>query len=71
VKHDIPETPSEIEAALSLKRCFLRAALAIAGGARSSAEATLVAALEASRLKGEIAALERRLETEHAHPQAA
>ena len=55
------ESKPTLEAELSLKRTFLRAALAIAGGASSSPEATKVAGNEAAKLKTEIAVLESQL----------
>lgn len=55
-------THAELEAELQLKRSFLRAALAVSGGTKSSPEATRVAGSEAAKLKHEIAALEGRLE---------
>lgn len=55
------ETKLELEARLALKRAFLRAALAIAGGAQSSPAATKVAGHEAGALKTEIAAIEHQL----------
>jgi hypothetical protein len=66
MQHRSSPTPAEIEAELHLKRSFLRAALAVSGGSKSSPEATRVAGNEAAKLKAEIMALEARL-----HPQAA
>lgn len=60
------ETKLTIEAEIALKKTFLRAALAIAGGAHSSPAATQVAGNEAAKLKTEIAILETRLEQQAA-----
>lgn len=61
MKQSPDDSLPEVEAKLDLKRTFLRAALAIAGGSKSSPEATRVAGIEAANLKHEIAALERQL----------
>ena len=58
---EIKTPPAELEAMLSLKRSYLRAALAVSGGTHSSPEATKVAGIEAGKLKSEIAAIEREL----------
>lgn len=55
------ETKPTIEAEISLKRLFLRAALSISGSSQSSPEATRVAGMEAAKLKSEIARLENDL----------
>lgn len=60
-EHDIE--PAEIEAQLALKRSFLRAALAVAGGTHSSPAATKIAGAEAAKLKTEIAELEQQMPT--------